>query len=444
MRKRLLFLALITQLTSVLLAQVAHVKITSDANKWTLLVDEKPYYIKGAGGETHLNDLLAIGGNTIRTWGIDNAQSVLDEAQRKGVKVMLGLWVQHERHGFDYNDQDAVKAQLDFFRSEVKKYKNHPALLIWCVGNEYELAYSNTKVWSAVNDIAKMIHEEDNMHPTATVTAGTSDEKLAFVQSVLTAVDIYGINTYGDIENVKSVLDRGNFKGAYMITEWGPNGHWESPKTAWGSSVEQTSTQKTTSYKERYEKYIHADSAQCIGSFAFLWGQKQEYTNTWYGLFYENGMPTEAIDALCYNFTKKYPENRAPTIDAILFNNSKNHINHVVQSNELINLAVLARDLNNDKLIYTWELFPESEDLKIGGDVESKPQPIKNRIKGKSADNVQLKAPAKEGRYRVFVSVTDGVKMAYANIPFYVTYNPQTAQPKVYMQTTDLKSFEND
>jgi hypothetical protein len=110
----------------------------------------------------------------------------------------------------------------------------------------------------------------------------------------------------------------------------------------------------------------------------------------------------------------------------------------------MINLTVIARDLNNDKLTYTWELFPESEDLKIGGDVESKPQPIKNRIKGKSSDKVQLKAPAKEGRYRVFVSVTDGVKMAYANVPFYVTYNPQTAQPKVSLQTTDLKSFENE
>jgi hypothetical protein len=86
---------------------------------------------------------------------------------------------------------------------------------------------------------------------------------------VLTEVDIYGINTYGDIESVKGVLTNGNYTGAYMITEWGPNGHWESPKTIWGMSIEQTSSEKAAVYLKRYQTCIAADSAQCMGSFAF-------------------------------------------------------------------------------------------------------------------------------------------------------------------------------
>ena len=157
---------------------------------------------------------------------------------------MLGLWVQHERHGFDYNNTSKVKSQLERFKKAVNKYKNHPALLMWGIGNEYELNYSNKKVWKAVNDIAKMIHKEDPNHPTSTVTAGTNSEKLKFVMQELKDIDIYGINTYADIVNVSKVLKDGEFEGPYMITEWGPTGHWEVKKTMWGSSVEQNSSEK--------------------------------------------------------------------------------------------------------------------------------------------------------------------------------------------------------
>jgi hypothetical protein len=265
--------------------QVCKVSINEKDGNWKLMVNDEPYFIKGAGGDKYLDILIGAGGNTIRTWGTENAQQVLDEAHKKGLKVMLGLWVQHERHGFDYNNKERVKAQLDRFRKEVQKYKEHPALLVWGIGNEYELNYSNTKVWKAVNDIAKMIHEEDPYHPTSTVTAGTNADKLKFVMEELTEVDIYGINTYADIVNVKKVLKEGNFNGPYMITEWGPTGHWEIKKTMWGASVEQSSTAKANSYLSRYQENIDSQKKQCIGSFAFLWGQKQEYTSTWYGLF---------------------------------------------------------------------------------------------------------------------------------------------------------------
>ena len=48
------------------------------------------------------------------------------------------------------------------------------------------------------------------------------------------------------------------------------------------------------------------------GSFAFLWGQKQEYTSTWYALFMDSGLPTEAIDVLQFCWSGSYPENKSP------------------------------------------------------------------------------------------------------------------------------------
>lgn len=401
-------------------AQTSKVTLSEDQGSWKLMVDGSPYYIKGAGGSSHLEELKQIGGNTIRTWSVDNAQEILDAAQKNGLKVMMGLWVQHERHGFDYDNEARVKSQLETFRRSVKKFKDHPALLIWCVGNEYELNYTNPKVWGAVNDIARMIHQEDPNHPVATVTAGTNDEKLSFVMNELTEIDIYGINTYGDIGNVHKVLERGNYKGPYMITEWGPTGHWEILKTMWGTSVEQTSTEKAATYRERYEKYIGAYPQQCIGSFAFLWGQKQEYTSTWYGLFTEDGKPTEAIDELQYSFTGSYPENRAPTIDSIHFAEKNQILDLVLDPGSKQTVQLFASDKNKDVLNYNWELYPESTDLKTGGDSEGKPPMISGRVKGRKTDKIVLRTPMTEGRYRLFVFIDDGHKVAYMNIPFYV------------------------
>jgi len=425
-------------------AQVNKVRVERINDQWELLVNNQPFYIKGAGGEKQLDEVVACGGNTIRTWGLENAQEVLDLAEKKGLKVMLGMWVQHERHGFDYNDPEKIQNQLNNFKIAVEKYKDHPALLLWGIGNEYELDYSNTNVWAAVNDIAKMVKELDPNHPTSTVTAGTNAVKVKFINETMTTIDIYGINTYGDIENVKKVLSDGNFDGPYMITEWGPNGHWESPKTRWGSSVEQTSTEKAKTYLDRYQKYIWGERKQCIGSFAFLWGQKQEYTSTWYGIFDEEGRPTEAIDVLQYNWSGAYPENRSPTIDSMLINDRALQKNLILPDGQSLSVVVFASDKNKDKLSYSWELYPESTDLKTGGDQENKPTSIPGKIKNKHLSSIQLKAPSSEGRYRLFLTVTDGQKVAYANIPFYVEVelNEDGKPKKVVFIPQEISSFE--
>lgn len=425
----------------ILFAQVEHVTIRQEGSNWTLLVNNEPYYIRGGGGTVQLEALKAAGGNTIRTWGIENAQEVLDQAHRLGIKVMLGYWIQHERHGFDYNDSIAVRNQFNQVKAAVEKYKNHPALLMWGIGNEYELAYSNTAVWRAVNDIAVMVHELDPHHPTATVTAGTTLEKLKFVKEVLTAIDIYGINTYGDIETVQQTLDLGGYKGPYMITEWGPNGHWESPKTPWGMSIEQTSTEKAACYLNRYQTYIAANNAQCIGSFAFLWGQKQEYTHTWYGLFTEAGKSTEAIDALTTCWSGSYPKNRTPQIDSIQIDGISNQRFGSFISRSKHKITVYAQDLNGDKINYAWELYPESTDLKMGGDAESKPSPIAGKIVSKNNAEITLNTPTAAGKYRLFITVSDASKVAYANIPFQVI----TGQPaSIRLKSASLNSFKND
>ena len=110
---------------------------------------------------------------------------------------------------------------------------------------------------------------------------------------------------YGDLPNLPILIRDFGWTGAYMVTEWGATGHWEVPTTKWGAPVEENSTVKAANYMKRYKGGIEADTQQCIGSYVFLWGNKQERTPTWYGVFLEDGQETESIDVMHFIWNKK-------------------------------------------------------------------------------------------------------------------------------------------
>ncbi len=154
----------------------SQVKIDKAQGGYRLRVDGKPFFIKGGGGREHLDELAARGGNAVRTWSVEEdplkMRAFLDEAQRLGLKVAVGIAVGNERHGFNYDDEAAVAAQLQRIRGEVEAWKDHPAVLMWVAGNELNLHYENQKVWNAVGQIADMIHQVDPNHPVMTTLAG--------------------------------------------------------------------------------------------------------------------------------------------------------------------------------------------------------------------------------------------------------------------------------
>lgn len=405
---------------NLLYAQVVPVSVEKNADGYTLIRNNEDYYIKGAGGSSHIKELQFLGGNSIRTWSADDAGEVLDLAQKKGLTVMMGLWVQHERHGFNYDDELAVRKQLERFTTIVKKYKDHPALLLWGIGNEVDLFYSNTKVWDAVQDIAAMIHSIDPNHPTSTVTAGLDSMEVQLIKEKAPDIDIYGINTYGDIGKVPKNLKKFGWNGPYIIAEWGPNGHWEVEKTQWGAPIEQTSTEKAASYKYRYSEYIAKDK-NCVGSYVFLWGQKQETTSTWYGLFTADGNPTEPLDELYLSWRGKESPLRSPSIHSMLLDNKSSNESIYVKSGEIYDATLEFTEPDSGKVSVNWYVYPESAAQSAGGDFESALQPELGVLKKKQDNSAILVGPRKEGAYRLFVFINDKDKRtAYANIPFYV------------------------
>jgi hypothetical protein len=398
------------------------VELKEEDGKWTLYRGGEPYYIRGVGGGKYMDRALAYGANSVRTWGAGEAIEALDEAHEKGLSVVFGLWVGVERQGFDYDDTKAVQAQLERFTAVVKEYKDHPAILMWGIGNENDLFYSDFKVWNAINDIAKMIHEEDPNHPTMTVTAGFDVAEAQLIKERAPHIDILGVNTYGGLIGIDQWIRASGWTKPYVIAEWGPTGHWEVQKTDWGVPIEQTSSEKAESYRLRYNEGIFKDRDMCIGSYVFLWGAKQETTPTWYGLFLEDGTETAVMDVLQEVWSGEVPENQSPNLSSITIDGKGRFDNVYVSPGGVYSLVTEVSDPDGDNLEFVYEMLPESTDIKSGGDKESKPEPVNFKTKESSQENeLVFIAPKKEGPYRLFVYVYDGNgNAATANIPFFV------------------------
>jgi hypothetical protein len=417
-----LLLPLLT-LSAATYAQTSPVKveIKQAAGRYELLRGGQPYFIKGAGGGQFPERIKAYGGNSVRTWGTAEAPRVLAEAGKHGLTVMLGLDVARERHGFDYNDAAAVAAQLQKLRAEVLKYKDDPAVLFWGIGNELNLEYSNPKVWDAVEQIARMIHEIDPNHPTSTVLAGCNPKEVAYIKERCPSVDILSINTYAGLAAIPQQVRTAGWAGPYVVAEWGPTGHWECPLTPWKAPIEETSSQKAAVYQSRYEASVAKDKTQCLGTYVFLWGQKQERTPTWYGIFTEDGKESEVVDVMQYLWSGQWPKNRAPHLASFTLNGQPASAGVQLQAGKAYPVAAAVTDPDKDRLTYRYELLPESTDLKTGGDRESRPAAIPGRVPAGALAQTTLTAPAQPGAYRLFIYAEDGHdNVATANIPFLV------------------------
>jgi len=403
-------------------AQTTKSEIQRTENGYQLFLNGEPFYAKGAG--LHRGDMDALarhGANSLRTWSTENGKDVLDKAEGLGLKVMMGIWVGLERHGFNYDDKEAIKKQQERIRNRVLELKDHPALMIWCIGNEMNLESKNPKVWDAVNDISKMIHEIDPNHLTTTPLAGIDKNLADLVTKKAPDVDFLSVQLYGPMDIFPQVIRDSGYKGPLMITEWGATGYWEVEKTEWGAPLENNSSKKADLYLQRYQKAILGQPKQVMGSFVFLWGQKQERTPTWFGMFMPDGNETESVDMMYYAWNGEWPKNRSPRLEDFILDGKRANDNVRLKRNELYKTQVIVKDPDKDELSFRWEIMRESQSKKTGGDTEYIPERMKGLFTGSMMDSTSFTAPGKEGAYRLFIYVEDGQNhTAHANIPFWV------------------------
>ena len=409
-------------------AESKKVEIKKKKTGYILSVDGKRTFVKGAVGHTRLDLVKKYGGNAVRS---NSTQQALDEAHELGLMVLANLPVASQRGGFNYDDTLAVRRQHEKILKIVREMKDHPAVLMWALGNELDHVpqkvyepnkiYYNMKVWDAVNNLAKAIHEIDPNHPVMTVVGSITEHKIGALIKQCPELDLLGINEYGDLLQIPEWLRAWGWKKPYVVTEWGPTGFWQMPRTPWNYHLEENSSEKADKYRQRYEGTILKDKEMCLGSFVFLWRQHQEYTHTWFGMFDKEWRETEAVDVMRYEWTGKWPSNKAPRVDSMMMNQQKAIDFVYVQPGEKSFARVWMSDPDGDPLIYEWEVLPEQVNFGYGGNGEKKPEAIDCDIEFSGEGCIRFNAPLQEGAYRLFVAVYDkGNHVAFSNIPFYV------------------------
>ncbi len=429
---------------------VAKVEVRQAAGRWQLYVNRQPFFIKGAGGEGSLAKLKAGGGNSIRTWGVDRLPSVLDQAQKQGLTVCVGIWFHHEhdKEGFDYSQPEMVKAQLEQVRRTVLRFKDHPAVLLWGLGNEMEgEAGEKVEIWNAIQAAAKLTKELDPSHPTMTVIAEIGGQKVAGIHKYCPDIDIIGINSYGGGPSVAERYAKLNGTKPYIVTEFGPVGPWETGKTSWGAPYEPTSTEKAASYLKTYEGSI-ANQPLCLGSYAFLWGQKQETTATWFGMFLKAGEKLQGADTMTELWSGTPPASRCPVIRQL-----KIRARPEFAPGAVFSVDLEAADPSGRPLQVRWVVQPEqTKKLTAGAEEQPLPELTDSIVRG-DGRSAEVRAPQAPGGYRLFAYVRNGVGAAVANVPFQVGGSKKAAAdrkarlarvihqaPREAKQTVDFQS----
>ena len=169
-----------------------------------ILVNENPYLIKGIcyhpvpkgskdlsfdSLDQDLALMVEAGINTIRVYAPIDNKDVLDKIHDAGLKVVIG---------FGYNQGGRFDILSGTFVDYINTFKNHPAILMWELGNEYnyhpEWFEGDIKNWyKALKEATDLAHENDTNHP---VTTAHGDLPDALALSICTNIDVWGMNSY--------------------------------------------------------------------------------------------------------------------------------------------------------------------------------------------------------------------------------------------------------
>ena len=199
MKKLILF----TLLIFTLITKVFEInKVEIENNK--LNVNGIEYFIKGICydpvplGETKRNfdeidkDLSLMreaGINTIRVYSPIDDLNILNKIDKAGIKVITS---------FGYNQNGYYDILNGTYVDYINKYKDHNAILLWELGNEYnyhpEWFNMNIDNWYlAMNNAAKKIKQIDKNHPVSTAHGEIPNRK---AREMGKNIDLWGINVY--------------------------------------------------------------------------------------------------------------------------------------------------------------------------------------------------------------------------------------------------------
>ena len=173
-----------------------------DAQK--IVVNDRPYLIKGicyhpvpkgsnersfVSIDQDLSLMIEAGINTIRVYAPIDDVAILDKIHAAGIKLIVG---------FGYNQGGVFDIASGSLLDYVTKYKTHPAILFWELGNEYnyhpEWFDGDINNWyTALEKTAQLINALDANHPVSTAHGEIPTQE---VLNENPSIDVWGVNVY--------------------------------------------------------------------------------------------------------------------------------------------------------------------------------------------------------------------------------------------------------
>ena len=386
------------------------------------------FQIKGVCGDKDLDRLAKLGVNTVRGYTIEEPavmREKLDHAQRLGMKMIVSEWMPH--HGENKNKQGQVwtfdyeaksDRMVEEFIKKVEAVGDHPALLMWGLGNEVHLDEPYLRV---VNRMSQEVHKRFPHHITSLTMINAKPEHIQKIKEFAPDIDVLGVQAYsrgavrGGIKNAEE-----HWGKPFYMSEFNANGPWNFGKTPWEVPLDEPVSRKVNDLKDCYAA-IDA-SPLCLGSTVFVWGHYEvDDRPTYFSLLLDphpegkaamdRQLMTPQADAMIEHFTgRPNPGNRAPVLTKLEFEGGGNQ--KTVQPGEDMTVRFAADDSNGDAIEFvSWILQAKAKKTTV----------VAGPFAQASPDHAVFKAPAKPGEYLVMIYTHDNKGGTSASVlPFKV------------------------
>jgi hypothetical protein len=385
-----------------------HVQTRKQSTGWVLLVDGKPFYIKGIScndglveGVDYLKLVAEAGANTVRVYG-DVTREYLDLAHQHGLLVNTGFWTNAIRlkSRESYRDPAFRAALKKKILSFVREYQNHPAVLMWTLGNETfifsEPEEEREAYGTFLEDVVRAVHRQDRNHPVAYSSSYT--RCLPYLKRLVPSIDIIGVNVTGGAGSAIAWAERNQFDRPVIVSEFAPLGAWEMRPDPNGMPYDPFDHMKADTYISSWRQ-MQANPRACIGGFAFVMGAfRNQDSLTWYNMNY-GGLHRAGYWTVRELYTGEKPANRPPKITAF----SVAPIAALAPGARTV-VTVTADDADHDTLTYDYLVTNIAKDPLIVEKPTFFPTDPRPRRKGEA----EVQVPDQPGIYRIYATVQDG------------------------------------
>ncbi len=388
------------------------VEVTGKLGSWQLMVNGKPFELKGAGvsfdygsyGEDYLAMAKEMGANTVRTWnytpgGID--RDYLDHAQKLGLYVASWMWLNPAKDEWKNISYKEGSPYLDICRKRVRRWveeiKDHPALIVWGVGNEVIFFSSSEEEKIAfakfLNELCQMIHEMDPNHPV--VYASAFEKAFPYLAKYTPDLDIVGINMYTYVVTMHRRWEMNGFDKPYIFTEFGPVNKWGVGNDKNGLPMDPSDWHKAKQYKRLFKNMVKY-KGYCLGGFVFSVGELDQWTATWWPLNWK-GLKRASYWEAYTAYTGKEPENRPPRINSVKLSKRNDLLPF-----EEITVEIEAEDPEKDPLTIDYDLRTLKDDIEL-----RMPDEYYEEIMTPIEGGFKLTMPSFEATFILYILVKD-------------------------------------